>query len=102
MERSRPVHAITHAILAWNTRKADVNNMADLATKLSYIPPTFLRDFLSPEEEEDIMSLNDLGEELVFFSVICSFSLCKLAKIAATSNSRFLAINAMASGAISG
>ena len=29
-----------------------VNNMADLATKHSNIPPTLLRDFLSPEEED--------------------------------------------------
>ena len=55
--------------------------MADLATKLSNIPPTFLRDFLSPEGE-DILFLNDLEEELVFFSVICIFSRRKLAKIA--------------------
>ena len=31
-----------------------VNNMADLATKLSNIPPTLLRDFLSPEEEDTL------------------------------------------------
>ena len=46
--------------------RADVNNMADLATKLSTIPPTFLRDFLSLEEE-DTPFFNDLEEEFVFF-----------------------------------
>ena len=46
--------------------RATVNNMADLATKLSNIPPTFLRDFLSPKEE-GILFLNDLEEEFVFF-----------------------------------
>ena len=46
--------------------RADVNNMPHLATKLSNIPPTFLRDFLSPKEE-DILFLNDLEEEFVFF-----------------------------------
>ena len=46
--------------------RADVNNMADLATKLSNIPPTFHRDFLSPEEENTLF-LNDFKEEFVFF-----------------------------------
>ena len=61
--------------------RAHVNNMADLATKLSNIPPTLLRDFLSPEEE-DTLFLNDLEEELVFSSVTSIFSRCKLVKIA--------------------
>ena len=55
--------------------------MADLATKLSNIPPTLLRDFLSPEEE-DTLFLNDLEEELAFSSVTSIFSRRKLAKIA--------------------
>ena len=38
--------------------RADVNNMEDLATKLPNISPTFLRDFLLPEEE-DTRFLND-------------------------------------------
>ena len=59
--------------------RADVNDMADLTTKLSNIPPTFLRYFLSPKEE-DILFLNDLEEEFVSFSVICTFSRRKLAK----------------------
>ena len=50
--------------------RADVNNMADLVTKLSNIPPTFLRDFLAPEEE-DTRFLNVLEEEFVFVSAIC-------------------------------
>ena len=60
---------------------AHVNNMADLATKLSNIPPILLRDFLSPEEE-DTLFLNDLEEELAFSSVTSIFSRRKLAKIA--------------------
>ena len=46
--------------------KADVHNTEDLVTKLSKIPPTFLRDFLSPEEEHTLF-LNDLEEEFLFF-----------------------------------
>ena len=61
--------------------RAHVNNMADLATKLSNIPPTLLGDFLSPEEE-DILFLNDLEEEIAFSSVPSIFSRRKLAKIA--------------------
>ena len=61
--------------------RAGINNMADLATKLSNIPPTFLRDFLLAEEE-DTVTLNDLEEEFVLFSVICIFSQRNLAKIA--------------------
>ena len=59
--------------------KADVHNIEDLATKLSNIPPTFLSDFLSPEEENTLF-LNDLEEEfllLFFFSYLYVF----LAKI---------------------
>ena len=40
--------------------------MADLGTKLSNIRPTFLRDLLSPDEE-DTPFLNDLEEEFEFF-----------------------------------
>ena len=61
--------------------RANVNNMADLATKLSNIPLTLLRDFLSPEEE-DTLFLNDLEEELAFSSVTSIFSRRKFAKIA--------------------
>ena len=75
--------------------RAHVNNMADLATKLSNIPPTLLRDFLSPEEE-DTLFLNNLEEELAFSSVTSIFSRRKLRT---SSNSRFLAIIWMASGA---
>ena len=39
--------------------------MADLATKFFDIRPTFLRDFLSPDEE-DTLFLNDLNDEFVF------------------------------------
>ena len=51
--------------------RADVNNMADLATKLSNIRSTFLRDFLSPDEE-DTQFLNDLNDEFVFFQLFVS------------------------------
>ena len=81
MERSRPVHAITHMIPAWNTRKSSCKQHGGLATKLSNIPPTLLGDFLSPEEE-DTLFLNDLEEELAFSSVTTIFSRRKLAKIA--------------------
>ena len=56
-------------------------DMADLATKLSNVPSTFLSYFFSPEEE-DTLFFNDLEEEFVIFSVICIFSWHKLAKIA--------------------
>ena len=75
--------------------RAHVNNMADLATKLSNISPILLRDFLSPEEE-DTLFLNNLEEELAFSSVASIFSRRKLRT---SSNSRFLAIIWMASGA---
>ena len=65
--------------------RAHVNDMADLATKLSNIPPTLLRDFLSPEEE-DTLFLNDLEEELAFSSVTSIFSRCKLVKKLRTSS----------------
>ena len=83
MESSRPVRAITHTILAWNTRTEELLNvnMADLATKLSNIPLTLLRDFLSPEDE-DTLFLNDLEEELAFSSVTSIFSRRKFAKTA--------------------
>ena len=49
--------------------------MADLLTEFSNIPPAFLCDFLSPEEE-DALFLNDLEEEFVicFLSYWYSFS----------------------------
>ena len=83
MESSRPVRAITHTILAWNTRTEELLNvnMADLATKLSNIPLTPLHDFLSLEEE-DTLFLNDLEEELAFSSVTSIFSRRKFSKIA--------------------
>ena len=62
--------------------KTGVHNIEDLVTKLSKIPPTFLRDFLSPEEEHTLF-LNDLEEEFLvfFFPAISMFSQRKLAKI---------------------
>ena len=44
----------------------DAENMADLATKLSNIRPTFVRDLLSPDVE-DTLFLNDLEEEFFFY-----------------------------------
>jgi len=63
-----------------HTQELIIYNMADLATKISDIPPTFLRDFLSLEEQ-DTLCLNDLEEEF-FFSVNFIFSRRKLTKIA--------------------
>ena len=40
--------------------------MADLATKISNIPPTFSHDLLSPEAENNLF-FSDLEEEFVFF-----------------------------------
>ena len=42
-----------------HTQELIIYNMADLATKISDIPPTFLRDFLSLEEQ-DTLCLSDL------------------------------------------
>ena len=50
---------LTRSLHGIHVRAQVNNNMADLATKLSNIPPTLLRDFLSPEEE-DTLFLNDL------------------------------------------
>ena len=44
----------------------DAENMADLATKLSNIRPTFVRDLLSPDVE-DTLFLNDLEEQFFFY-----------------------------------
>ena len=52
--------------------RVHANNMAALTTKLSNIPPTLLRDFLSPEKE-DTLFLNDLEEELAFSLVTSIF-----------------------------
>ncbi|XP_020614318.1 uncharacterized protein LOC110052531 [Orbicella faveolata] len=70
---SRGIHA-RHA-------RADVNNMADLATQICNIPPTFFLDFLS-SEEEDTLFMNDAEDEFVFFSIMCIFSRRKLVRIA--------------------
>ena len=78
--------------------------MADLATELSNISPTFLRNFLSPEEG-DTLFMNDLEEEFVFFfSFIRNYSWCKLAKMAHYFELTVpcIATIAMASGTISG
>ena len=63
----RSVNLLTRSLGVTHAR-ADVNNMADLATKLSKLRPTFLRDFLSPDEENTLF-LNDLNEEFVFFQL---------------------------------
>ena len=70
---SRGIHA-RHA-------RADVNNMADLATQICNIPPTFFLDFLS-SSEEDTLFMNDAEDEFVFFSIMCIFSRRKLVRIA--------------------
>ena len=61
------MHLLTRSLRETHAR-ADVNNMADLATKLSKLRPTFLRDFLSPDEENPLF-LNHLNEVFVFFQL---------------------------------
>ena len=61
------MHLLTRSLRETHAR-ADVNNMADLATKLPKLLPTFLRDFLSSDEENTLF-LNDLNEEFVFFQL---------------------------------
>ena len=61
------MHLLTRSLRETHAR-ADVNNMADLATKLSMLRPTFLRYFLSPDEENTLF-LNDLNKEFVFFQL---------------------------------
>lgn len=78
--QGRSVRLLTRSLRGIHER-ANVNNMADLALKLSNIPLTLLRDFISPEAE-DTLFLNDLEEELAFSSVTCIFSRRKFAKIA--------------------
>ena len=79
-----PVRLLTWSLHGIHAR-ADVNKMADFTPKISSISPTFLRDFLSPKEE-DTLFLNHLelkmNLNLSFFSVICIYSSRKLAKIA--------------------
>ena len=67
----------------------------------SNITPTYLREFLSPEEEEDTLFLNDLEEEF-FFQLFVLFFGANQQKLRTSWNSRFLVIIVMASGAISG
>ena len=55
--------------------------MADVATQICNIPPTFFLDFLS-SEEEDTLFMNDAEDEFVLFSIMCIFSRRKLARIA--------------------
>ena len=50
--QGRSARSLTRSLRGIHAR-ADVNKKADLATKLSNIPPTFLCGFLPPEEEED-------------------------------------------------
>ena len=60
----RSVNLLTRSLSETHAR-ADVDNMADLATELSKLRPTFLRDFLSPDEENTLF----LNEEFVFFQL---------------------------------
>ena len=57
----RSARLLTRSLRGVHAR-ANVDKMADLGTKLSHIPRTFLRDFLSPKEE-DTKFVNDLEEE---------------------------------------
>lgn len=68
--QGRSAQLLTRSLLETYPR-GDVNKVADLAAELDNIPPTFIRDFLSPEEEETLF-LNDLGDEF-FFSYLYLF-----------------------------
>ena len=61
------MHSLTRSLRETHAR-ADVNNMADLATKLSKLRPTFFRDFLLLDEDNPLF-LNGLNEEFVFFQL---------------------------------
>ena len=81
--KCKAVRVIAHAILASSLHdihaRADVNNMADLATQICNIPPTIFVDFLS-SEEGDTLFMNAAEDEFVFLSVICIFFLGQISK----------------------
>lgn len=86
------------------TQELIIYNIADLATKISDIPPTFLRDFLLLEGQ-DTLCLNDLGEKFLFFSVNFIFFSTQISKNYAplrTHSSPRPPSVPIASGAISG
>ena len=60
--QGRSAQILTRSLRGINTR-ADVNNMADFTTKLSNVPPKFLRN---------TQFLNDLKDGLYFFSILYS------------------------------
>ena len=69
--QGRSTRLLTRSLRGIHAR-ADVNNMADLATKISNIPTTFLHDLLSPEAENALV-LVIWKSNLYFFLVICIF-----------------------------
>ena len=69
--QGRPARFLMRSLRGIHAR-ADVNNMADVATRVCSIPPTFFLDFLSPEE--DTLFVNDAEDEVLFFSISCIFS----------------------------
>ena len=66
MERSRPVRAITHAILAWNTRKNWCKQYGGLSYETFWHSANISSRLLSPEEEEALFMIY-LEEKFVFF-----------------------------------
>ena len=78
--QGRPARLLTQSLRGIHAR-ADVNNMADVATRVCNIPPTFFLNFLSPEEE-DTLFVKDAEEEVLFFSISFIFSRRELARIA--------------------
>ena len=56
--QGRSAQILTRSLCGINAR-AHVNNMTDFTTRLSNVPPKFLRDLLSPE---DTLFLNDLKD----------------------------------------
>ena len=68
-----PTRLLTRSLHGIHAR-ADVNKMADFTKKICSISPTFLRDFLSPKEE-DTLFFNHLEDEFesFFFSYLYLF-----------------------------
>ena len=61
--------------------RADVNNMADFMATIRNIPPNFLTDFLSAEEEEALLWDGGEEDDFILFSATSIFSRRTLARI---------------------
>ena len=56
--------------------------MADVATRVCNIPPTFFSRLVLSPEEEDTLFVKDAEDEVLFLSISCIFSRRELARIA--------------------